>query len=284
MLIKATLDDIEKYGEFVYSIALDQSRSSYPTYADGITEKEEFYEGAKRSVERDNYDLLLYVSEGVMEGWVSYFWIEEDNYLQLFSCNINSGTKQALGELLMLLEERFPGYEINFGFSKKNTEAVEFLQENGYECIEEDHDTNLDFRNYELKEENGNVVEVTRDNFKDFQSIHALTEADMYWTSDRIFADLETWKIFIYYEKNQPVGTLFCNWGSDETYLEIYGVEFMDGVYKKDVFMALMTAILNAGKRKGAKYLTFFCEEELKAVQELGFTYVGPYVCYRKEI
>ena len=280
MLIKATLEDIEQYGEFVYQIALDQTKSGYPTYTDGIKIKEDFFVNAKKNVTGEECEVLLYFEEGRLEGWIEYYWISEDNYFQLHGCNINSGTKQALGELLPRLEEQFPGYELYFGFPKVNRDAVEFLQENGFTCIEDDHNTSFFFDSYELREESKAVVKITKDNFEDFRKIHSQEEETCYWTSDRLLADIDSWDIYLYYENNLPVGSLFfC--GTD--YLEIYGVEFLEETYRNDVFKDLMTTALNAGKQEGAKYLTFFAEEEmLEALQELGFVYVGPYVCYMK--
>lgn len=42
MLIKAELKDIEKYGDMAYSLALDPTKSCYPTYKDGIKTKKVF--------------------------------------------------------------------------------------------------------------------------------------------------------------------------------------------------------------------------------------------------
>lgn len=278
MLVKATYEDIETYGEFVYSIALDLSRSAYPTYADGITEKEEFFRNVRRSIDRENHELLLYYAEDKMEGFVSYYWLEKDKYLQLHSCNINAGTRQALTELVAHLAEKFAEYEWYFGFPKGNREAVEFLKEQGFSCIEEDYDTNIDFAVYELREENKNVVRITRENFEDFRSIHALDEEDSYWTCDRIYGKLDEWKLYAYYEDTMPIGVLFFT--GDAEYLEIYGIEYKDKAYREDVFTALMTTALNEGKRSGIKYMTYFCDVELEAVQKLGFRCVSPYVCY----
>ena len=278
MLVKATYKDIDTYGEFVYSIALDLSRSSYPTYADGISEKEEFFQNLRKGIERENYELLLYFSENRMEGFISYYWLEEDQYLQLFSCNINSGTKQALEELVAHLEEKFNEYEWYFGFPKSNTEAVDFLEKNGFLCIEDDYDTNIDFANYERKEDSDRVVPVTKENFEDFRSIHSQDEEDTYWTSERIYEKLNAWGVYSYYEDDVSKGVMYFT--GDEEYLEIFGIDYKDRVYREDIFSALMITALNEGKRKGIKYMTYFCDDEVEAVQKLGFRLVSPYVCY----
>ena len=281
MLVKATYKDIDTYGEFVYAIALDLSRSAYPTYADGITTKEEFLQNARKSIERENYEVLLYFSNNKMEGLISYFWVEEDNYLQLHSCNINSGTRKALEELVSYLAENFSGYEWYFGFPKSNKEAVEFLQNNGFSCIEDDYDTNIDFAFYEVKEENSNVIRITKENFEDFRSVHLLNEEDIYWTSERIYEKLDDWGVYVYYEDNTPAGVMFFT--GYEDYLEIFGIEYKDKVYREDIFTALMITALNEGKQKGVKYMTYFCKDELEAAQKLGFRFVSPYVCYSRK-
>ena len=245
MLVKATYQDIEKYGDFVYSIALDLSKSAYPTFADGISTKEEFFQNVRRSIERENYELLLYFSGDKMEGFISYYWLEEDNYLQLHSCNINFGTTQALQELVAYLEENFKEYEWYFGFPKGNREAVEFLQKQGFSCIEDDYDTNIDFANYELREEYKNVVRIKQENFDDFRCIHSLDEVDTYWTCERIYEKLDTWNVYVYYEDSAPAGVMFFT--GDEEYLEIYGIEYKDSVYREDIFTALMITALNEG-------------------------------------
>lgn len=282
MLIKATQEDIEKYGDFVYQLALDQTRSAYPTYTDGIKTREDFLRKSRENITREESDVWLYFAEGRMEGWLEYYWVSEDKFLQVDGCSINTGTKQALSELLAFLEEKFPGYELCFGFPKGNTEAVEFLQENGFTCVDDSHNNSFFFERYEPQEESKAVVKITKKNFEDFRLIYSQAEENCYWTSDRILEHMDFWNIYVYYEKEQPVGSILYN-GTE--YLEIFAVEFLGGTYRRDVFKELLVAALNAGKAAGAKYLTFICEEKmLEALQELGFVYVGPYVCYVKKI
>lgn len=283
MLVKATTEDIDNYVDWIYEITLDQSKSCYPTYADGIKTKEDFVRSAKKSVSEEESEILLFFHEGNMEGWIEYFWIEEDNYLQLHGCSINKETETALAELMVLLEEKFKGYSLYFGFPKTNVGAIEFLEKNGFTCIEDDYNNSFFFDTYELRPVCENVAGVTRENFEDFQAVHSQLEDDMYWTCERIWAEIDSWKIYVYYEEKKPIGTVFCTSGGE--YLEIFGIEFLEGKLSKERFQALLIAALNEGKRLGAKYLTFFCEEkEQAAVEELDFRCVGRYVCYTKEI
>ena len=223
-----------------------------------------------------------------MEGWIQYFWIEKDHYLQLSGCNINVATAQALMELMVLLEARFKGYSLYFGFPKTNARAVDFLLENGFECIEEAYNNSFFFETYGMQAECNAVKTINRENFADFRCVNGQSEEDTYWNCDRIFEKIDNWKIFVYYENEIPIGTIFFS-GADG-YLEIFGVEFVEGKYSKESFTALMIAALNEGKKMGAKYLTFFSDAEVQTnerqliIEELGFCYVGQYVCYMKTI
>ncbi len=57
MLMKATAEDIKKYGEWAYSLALNPIKSGYPTYGDGIKTKADFLDAAKRAVAGETSDV-----------------------------------------------------------------------------------------------------------------------------------------------------------------------------------------------------------------------------------
>lgn len=99
----------------MYELALTPTQVSYPVYYDGIKTKEEFIQNAERALNEENHELVLFILEKV-EGWISYFQIEKDRYLQLECCVVNHSIKQALEELFSYLEEKFKGYTLYFGF------------------------------------------------------------------------------------------------------------------------------------------------------------------------
>lgn len=301
MLRKAIPEDIVKYGDFVYELALDQTRSAYPTYADGIKTKEDFLADAGRAVAEDTSELLLFYREDAPEGWLTFFRIPEERYLQCTGCNIREGTKQALSELLELLRIHFPEYTLYFGFPERNEEAVCFLEKNGFQCIEKAWNNSFFLEEYECPSLGGkagcensddgnlkdgkfkekNIVRIGRDNYDEFRAVYQPDE-EAYWNCDRILECLEEWVIYGCRAEGGLAGAVYFR-GSKE-YYEIYGMEFAEGKYREEVCRSLLTAALNHCKRAGAKYLTYFCDscgEALqKAVLEAGFHCVGGYVCY----
>lgn len=285
MLLKARAEDVEKYGDFVYELALDQAKSGYPTYADGIKSKKDFFADAARNVAKDTSELWLFYSEDIFEGWLSFFWISEEHYLQCTACNIRRGTKQALAELLELLKTNFQGYTVYFGFPVANEEAIRFLRDNEFYCLEESWNNSFFFKEYECLPENGNIVRINKDNFNDFREVYR-PDGETYWNCERILENLEAWTVFVYKEGRVPVGTVFFQ--GNNGYYEIFGLEFAEGRYQEEACAAMLGAALNYCKRTGAEYLTFLCEKAQEAVQrvvqKMGFRCVGGYVCYSRQL
>lgn len=281
MLIKATDQDIKKYGDFVYQLALNPAKSCYPTYADGIKTREDFFHAAERAIARGTYELLLFHIGENVEGWISYYWIPDDKYFQLTAFNINHGAEQALAELIEIIETKFIGYTAYFGFPGNNLDAIKFLAEHGFRCIEQDWNHSFFFDGYTANEYSPCVEKVTRHNFDKFRMVYH-ADPETYWNADRIFEMIDDWTIFVYNQGDAPMAAVFLH--GDDNYYEIVGLEFVDGVFDEDMFRELLKASLGACKRLGAKYMTFFCGEDEKPVlNELCFQCVGQYVLYIKE-
>lgn len=281
MLIKATDEDIKKYGDFVYQLALNPAKSCYPTYADGIKTREDFFHATERAMARETYELLLFHIGENVEGWISYYWIPDDKYFQLTAFNINNGAEQALAELIEIIETKFIGYTAYFGFPGDNLDAIKFLVEHGFRCIEQDWNHSFFFDGYTANEYSPCVEKVTRHNFDKFRMVYH-ADPETYWNADRIFEMIDDWTIFVYNQGDSPMAAVFLH--GDDNYYEIVGLEFVDGVFDEDMFRELLKASLGACKRLGAKYMTFFCGEDEKSVlNELGFQCVGQYVLYIKE-
>ncbi|MCD8130512.1 MAG: hypothetical protein LUE16_04430 [Lachnospiraceae bacterium] len=139
MLVKATKEDIEQYMDFAYSLAMDQTKSGYPLCSDGVSTKEEFVEQVWKSFHNDYRDVLLFVIDGAVEGWIQFFYIEQDRYLQTNGFLINRNTEQAFTEFLEYACAHFTGYDLYLGFPKRNASAISFLQKTGCRLIQESY-------------------------------------------------------------------------------------------------------------------------------------------------
>ncbi len=281
MLRICTEQEYVTYIDFVYNLAVDKSKSGYPSYCDGIKTKEMFLERSQKAFSRDNEGILLFEYDGIVEGWIHYYALPNDNYLSTVSFNILSHTEQALKDFLEFAREKFKGYDLFLGFSVENTKAVEFLVTNGFECIEENNNNTAFLDRYHPRATNGSVLHITKENYDYYRTLHCKVEGDMYWNSDRIYADIDNWIIFVKIENGETVGSVYYL-TDDDGWFEIFGIDLKDNVFNSDVFNDLLTKALNTAKELGGKYMTFFCgNEEQKIVNKLGFTCVDKYVCYK---
>ena len=282
MLIRAAMEDVERYGEMAYALALDPGRSSYPTYGDGVKTKADFLEAARRAVHGEASELLLFSLDGAVEGWISYFWLDEDRYLQIDSCNIRRGAERALTELMDRLEARFAGYAVYFGVPGENGEAVRFLPNHGFRCAERAWNCVLLFEGYAPGRSARHVERISRENFDRFRAVYHAPD-DAYWNCDRIYETLEKWTIFVYSEGEAPAAAAFATGRGG--HFEIFGMEFADGVFREGALCEVLTALLDECKRVGAKDMTCFCSAmERRVLRALGFRCVGEYILYETKL
>lgn len=284
MLKICTESDYKKYADFVYEIALDKSRSGYPTYSDGIKTKAMFLERSEKAFSRDKEEILLFEYDGIVEGWIHYYWFPDDRYISTVSFNINSHTEQAIQEFIELMQKRFKGYDLFLGYSKDNKKAVDFLSSNGFELVDEEYNNTSFLKDYKPIDVGDGVVRVTKDNFDCFRMLHSKSEEDMYWNSDRIYADIDNWIIFVKILCDETVGSVYYM-KADSEWFEIFGIDMKDNTFDATVFRELLGKALNNAKELKGKYMTFFCEKEgEEIVRELGFWCVGEYVCFKKRL
>ncbi len=274
MLIKATKGDIERHMDFAYSLAMDQTRLGYPLWSDGVSTKEEFVERVWRSYEREDRDILLFLVDGVVEGWIQFFYIAEDRYLQTNGFLINSHTEQALTEFLEYAHARFPGYDLYLGFPKRNANAISALQKRNCRLIQECYHDIYIFDGADIQAETDGIVRVNKSNFSEFRKMHQ-TDPETYWSAERIFQALDEWLIYLLYRENTAVGYVCARNG------EIVGLGYQNDKFDRSVYKALVKVILRDLQAEGYKHMIFFNDGESQpAALELGFSCVSEYVLY----
>lgn len=284
MLKTCTKLDYQTYVDFIYQLSLDQTKSGYPTYCDGIKTKEMFLERSKKAFSRKNEEILLFEYDGKVEGWIHYYWLVEDFYLSTVSFNISTHIKLAIQEFLTLAHEKFTGYDLFLGFPFVNKNAIDFLSTNGFSCIEQSYNNTFFLNKYESTKTSEQVIRITKDNFTLFSSLHCQFESDMYWTADKIYADMNNWIIYVKIASDKAVGSVYYMTADDGWY-EIFGIDQSENVFNPITFSELVEKALGTAKALDGKYMTFFCnEQEQEIVSKLGFKTVGKYFCFKKHL
>lgn len=260
---------------------MDPTRSGYPTYTDGIKPKEDFVDTCRWGLARDDREVLLYLEEGEVAGWIQF--LLEDGYLETNIFNIAGSIPRALAEFTDYCEEKYPGSKVCMGFPGENKAAIHYLCQHGWSCDEQSYNNVLFLEDYQLRPEEGAVVKVTRENYANLRALHEAVQADMYWNADRLYDAMDEWDIYLYKEDGVPTAAIYCR--DCEMLMEIYGVDFRNGCYRKAPFKTLVTKVLNACKRSGKQNMCFFGEAHNQAdILDLGFHCVGEYVLFTKKI
>ena len=284
MLRTCTKDDFLKYSDFAYELATDLTKSSYPTYCDGIKTKAMFVERSLKAFERDTEDMFLFEHEGKEQGVIHYSWIPEDNYLSINSFNINEATEVALTEFLEYVGEKFKGYDIFMGFPAENKVAVETLSAKGFELVGDDYNNTAYLDKHDDFPISDKIIAIDKDNFESFRKLHDQIEGDMYWNSERMFEALENWRIFVREEAGEPQGAVYYTTAKGDWY-EIFGIDINKGGYDSYLFKELINAALADAKNRGGRVMTFFCDEEGEEdAKECGFECVGKYLCFESHL
>ena len=285
MLRKLEEQFFDRYVDFAYTLALDITKSGYPTYADGIKTKHDFVARAREAFSRDGEEILLFERGGKVTGWIHYYYLPEDRYLDTCSFCVAEGMGEALTEFTAFARKHFSGSELYLGFPKENREAVAALEAYGFERIEESYNDALDFDHYIPQPENTNIVRITQDNFQLFSDIHAQHDRDMYWNAQRILKAINEWRIFVFLKKEKAAGAIYSRIFEDKTMSEIFGIDFPNGVYDSEVYRDLLTAALNDDKRRSVEHMVFFNDEESQPdALACGFRCVGEYVCFKTQL
>lgn len=280
MLRKLEEQDFEQYVDFAYGLALDMTKSGYPTYADGIKTKDDFIARARKAFLTGNEEILLFEQGNVTAGWIHYFYLPEERYLQTCAFCAASGMREALGEFTAFARGHFPGSDLYLGFPGENKEAAAALESGGFELIEKSYYEALDFETYELQPEDPGVLPITRENYPLFSGLHSQTDSDMYWNSRRILDAIDRWRIYVCLRDGRTAGAIYYLDHPEQP--EIFGIDFPENIFDSGVFRALLTAALNDCSRRGAKHMIFFNESETQADAAVcGFRCVGEYMCYK---
>lgn len=260
MLRIPTANEFEEYSERAYALALDPSRSSFPSYADGIKTKEDFLAIAKRGFESENEEIYIFEHGGEMRGWIHFYVLTEDKYIGIEAFETDRFEKEQFAEFAALLKEKYAGYEVTAGFPSQNERAVSAAIENGFEIIEESAVNILFFSDYEPQSESGRVEPLTKNNLAVFAKLH--DKVEMYWNTKRLteaYFDGDKWRIYLT-EKNGKAAAIYFVFAGNIA--EIFGLDFSDG-FDGTAAEELLTAALNEAKKNvSAKAMYWFTEDE----------------------
>jgi hypothetical protein len=208
-----------------------------------------------------------------------------ENYVEVKDCEFKN--KEAFHEFYNGLLEQYPGCTIDFVFVEVNA-PEELMNEIGAEKIDSCIEMRLTAEAFTqateseaLAAENGpsyppsGIEPVVPATFASFAEAHDRKNPDMYWTSERIKADLSRWRIY----RADDDYILLGIW---DTTAEIYALEAKNAAVMASL---LRQACLFAFRENKTGVLWMVDEdkpEEVRMGERMGFVRTGRYSCYRK--
>lgn len=277
MLKKLTEASFISDRETMYNQALDLKNSCYPSYADGIKTKEDFFAMIERGLFEETCPVFCFYERDTMLGWIQCEIEVESKYIQFLCFNVAKQKKLAIEDMMHWIEENYSGFEICFGCSTTN-DVITILIEYGFLLVDDLYAYKMDLEHWHEPKISSRIFRVTKENYEDFRTLHTLAAKDIYWNSERIFKTLSEWEIFLFYENELPLAASYTYFQPKLS--EIYGIDKQRGNMDL-VIQKLISATLTSCKAQGGKTLFYLCEEEEREVlKKLGFTFLDHYQCY----
>ena len=279
MLTPMTHEELDRYADWAYRLALDLTRSGYPTYADGIKTRAEFIAAARKGMDAENEEVLLFRVGDAVRGWIWWGWQPEERYAQPYSFLTESDTGEALAAFTAYAAARCPGCALHMGFPAENEQAVRWLDKHDFRLLDASVNHTLFFDRYAPREMPPSVSLMSgAEDEAAFRALH--TSDDLYWTAPRILANAEDWRVYLHRQEGVASAALYAKVAVGG-WPEIFG---MAGHVTEGAYRALLTACLNDCKALGCHHMTYFEEDETKLpiLAELGCEVVSRYVCYQK--
>lgn len=279
MLTRLTEEELRRYAPWAYGLAMGEKHSSYPTWQDGIKTREDFMARARRSFTDE--EALLFRHDGEVCGWIQWYADPTEGYAMTVSFLIESHAEEAARAFVAHVAQTNPGVTLDIGLDGRNTQAAVALEKCGFTLLESAVNHTMLFGGYQPVPVPQGVALMTPADENDFRRLH--NDPDMYWTAERMLADLPGWRVYLHRENGEAVASLTCRAGD---WPEVFSVDFGGGAFRADSYRAMLAACLNDIHAAGYPHMSYFEEEEcaLPVLKELGFRRVGRYLAYRKEL
>ena len=276
MLTRLTEAEFNRYISWAYSLATTPAHASYPSYMDGVKTREEFITRARRGI--DDEEILLFTHEGSVCGWIQWYAITEEQYAQTVTCLISEHQEEALWEFSAHVAARYPGYTLDIGLDGANAATAQALAKAGFTLLDHSVNHTLFFAEYKPEEPLPGTSLLLPGEEEVFRLLH--NAPDMYWSAERILANMACWQVYLHRECGKAVAALVCQ---ADKWPEIFAIFFEGDAFRIDVYRSLMTACLNDLHAQGCHHMTCFEEDTnaLAVLAQLGFRRVGEYLAYR---
>lgn len=275
--------DLGRVREILDLAIKDESHFSYPRF----TKISDIFRELEYSIEFMATDTLVTEENGEINGLATYFWDQDEKYIQITFLVIKNKDIKVFEKLISHIKNSHEGYAINLGISHTcwlNDE--DYFKENA-QIIEHSHV--LEAKNINEKEEEIEGVKVlSEEGFPKYQAFHDKFAQDMYYNSKNLLRDFDRFRVFVKIENGEFVASLLVKiYGENPCKAEIFGIFLEDSFEKAEICDKLLKAMVNSlidefGKISSIKYFVEVDKKiELDAAIANGFQKLDTYLYYK---
>lgn len=261
----------------------DKTHFSYPRFY----KINDIFRELEYSIEFMATQTLVVEENGNIEGLATYFWDEDEKYIQTTLLVIKNKDIKAFEKLISHIKNERKDYRLDLGLSHTcwlNDEA--YVKENAQitECSYV-----LEAKN--LSEKRGEVAGIkvlAREAFPKYRAFHDKFAKDMYYNSKNLLRDFDRFRVFVKEENGEPVASLLVKiYGENPCKGEIFGIFVDENEEKAKICDELLKVMTNSlidefGKISTIKYFVEVDKKiELKIALANGFENLDTYILYK---
>ncbi|WP_299035459.1 hypothetical protein [uncultured Anaerococcus sp.] len=233
--------DLGKVRELLNLAIKDETHYSYPRF-----EKiSDIFRELEYSIEFMATETLVAAENGEILGLITYFWDEDEKYVQTTFLVIKNKDIKVFEKLISHIKNDHDGLSINLGLSHTcwlNDE--DYFKENA-QIIEHSHV--LEAKNIrENKREREGLRVLSKEDFPKYQVFHDKFAKDMYYNSRNLLRDFDRFRVFAKENQGDIVASILVKiYGKNPCKGEIFGIFIDENEEKSKICNELLEAMAN---------------------------------------
>ena len=261
----------------------DETHFSYPRF----TKISDIFRELEYSIEFMATESLVAEENGKIVGLLTYFWDEDEKYIQTTFVLIKNKDIRIFDKLISHIKNSHQGYSINLGFSHTCWLNDEDYFKEKAQIIEHSHV--LESKNINKNPaEIGGIKVLSKEDFPQYQAFHDKFAKDMFYNSKNLLRDFDRFRVFVKEKRGVLVASLLVKiYGENPCKGEIFGLFIDENEEKSMICDELLKNMVNSLIDEFGKISTiiYFVEVDKKIELETalanGFEKLDTYFLYK---
>lgn len=261
----------------------DCEHFSYPRF----NKISDIYRELEYSIEFMATESLVVEENGNLEGLVTYFWDDDEKYVQITLLVIKNKDINIFNQITSNIKEKLKGFEINLSLAESAwiNDVDSFRQR----ALVAKNSHVLEKRN--ISEKNDQSIDekiLQKEDFQSYRDFYDSFAKDMYYSSNNLYRGFDKFRIFVKRDDEDIKASLIVKiYGKRPCQAEIFAIFIKDVENYEEICDSLIKAMENAlvdefGKIQEIKYyLDVDKKIELKVATKNGFNKLDTYILYK---